>query len=66
VICALSDKTISTQPVVALPSGHVVLKECYRQLVKPTMTNPFTSKKIKEKQVLELQKGKTVVRMDRW
>jgi nitric oxide synthase-interacting protein len=59
VICALSDKTISTQPVVALPSGHVVLKECYEQLVKPTMTNPFTSKKIKEKQVLELQKGKS-------
>ena len=59
VVCALSDKTISMQPVVALPSGHVILKECYDDLVKPTMMDPFTSKKIKEKHVLELQKGKS-------
>ena len=59
VVCALSDKTISMQPVVALASGHVILKECYDKLVKPTMTDPFTSKKMKEKHVLELQKGKS-------
>jgi nitric oxide synthase-interacting protein len=59
VVCALSDKTISTQPVVALPSGNVILKECYTDLVKPTMMDPFTSKKIKEKHVLELTKGKS-------
>mmetsp|Transcript_28956 Transcript_28956/g.47826 ORF Transcript_28956/g.47826 Transcript_28956/m.47826 type:complete len:268 (+) Transcript_28956:102-905(+) len=59
VVCALSDKTISMQPVVALPSGHVILKECYTDLVQPTMMDPFSSKKIKEKHVLELQKGKS-------
>lgn len=59
VVCALSDKTISMQPVVALASGHVILKECYDTLVKPTMTDPFTSKKMKERHVLELQKGKS-------
>mmetsp|Transcript_19559 Transcript_19559/g.29002 ORF Transcript_19559/g.29002 Transcript_19559/m.29002 type:complete len:274 (-) Transcript_19559:352-1173(-) len=60
VLCTLSEKTISTQPVVALPSGHVILKQCYDDLVKPTMMDPFTSKKIKkEKHVLTLQKGKS-------
>lgn len=59
VVCALSDKSISMQPVVALPSGHVILKECYTNLVQPTMIDPFSSKKIKEKHVLELQKGKS-------
>lgn len=59
VVCALSDKAITTQEVVALPSGHVILKECYEDLVKPGMQDPFTSKKIKEKHVLELQKARS-------
>jgi nitric oxide synthase-interacting protein len=59
VVCALSDKIISTQPVVALPGGHVILKDCYEGLVRPSMIDPFTSKKIKEKHVLELQKGRS-------
>jgi len=60
VLCALSEKTITTQPVVALlPSGHVILKKCYEELVQPTMINPFTSKRIKQKHVLQLQKGRS-------
>lgn len=59
VLCALSEKTISTQPAVALPGGHVILKQCYDDLVKPSMIDPFTSKKIKEKKVLTLQKGRS-------
>jgi hypothetical protein len=34
VVCALSDKTISMQLVVALASGLAILKECYDMLVK--------------------------------
>lgn len=54
--CALSDKTITTQPVVAI-KGRVVLEEVYDDLVKPTMTDPFSGKKLKEKHILHIQKG---------
>ena len=58
--CCLSHKTISTQPVVALfGEGHVILEDLYDKLVKPTMICPFTSKKLKEKNVVRLVKGKS-------
>jgi len=62
VICALSEKIISTQPAVALcgPSGgHVILEKMYTQLVEPTMVCPITSKKLKVKHILKLVKGKS-------
>lgn len=58
--CCLSHKTITTQPVVALfGEGHVVLEEMYDSLVKPTMLCPFSGKKLKEKHVVRLEKGKS-------
>lgn len=57
--CALSDKTISTQPAVALPSGQVVLQDCFEKLIQPTMVDPFSGKKFKPKHVLHLVKGRS-------
>lgn len=62
VVCAISDKTISTQPAIALcgPSGgHVILQDLYTQLVEPTMVCPITSKNLKPKHILKLVKGKS-------
>lgn len=58
VLCAVSHKTITTQPVVAM-NNHVVLEEIYDKLVKPTMICPITGKKLKEKNIRRLQKGKS-------
>jgi nitric oxide synthase-interacting protein len=58
VLCAISHKTITTQPVVAMKE-HVVLEEVYDKLVKATMTCPVTGKKLKEKNIRRLQKGKS-------
>mmetsp|Transcript_15283 Transcript_15283/g.21953 ORF Transcript_15283/g.21953 Transcript_15283/m.21953 type:complete len:107 (-) Transcript_15283:143-463(-) len=58
VVCAVSNKAITTQPVVAIKStGQVMLQSCYDELVKPTMTCPITGKKLKEKDVIILQKA---------
>ena len=62
VLCAISDKIISTQPAVALcgPSGgHVILEELYTQLIQPTMICPITSQKLKVKHILKLVKGRS-------
>jgi nitric oxide synthase-interacting protein len=58
VLCAVSHKTITTQPVVAM-NNVVVLEEIYDKLVKPTMVCPITGKKLKEKNIRRLQKGKS-------
>ena len=55
--CALSDKQITFQDTVLLKkSNKVVLSSIYRDLVKPTMTCPFSGGKLKEKDVLKLVK----------
>lgn len=58
VLCAVSHKTISTQPVVAM-NEHVVLEEVFDSLVKDTMICPITGKKLKKKNIRKLQKGKS-------
>eukprot|EP00579_Thalassiosira_antarctica_P004433 CAMPEP_0201881066 /NCGR_PEP_ID=MMETSP0902-20130614/11478_1 /ASSEMBLY_ACC=CAM_ASM_000551 /TAXON_ID=420261 /ORGANISM="Thalassiosira antarctica, Strain CCMP982" /LENGTH=339 /DNA_ID=CAMNT_0048409193 /DNA_START=30 /DNA_END=1049 /DNA_ORIENTATION=- len=60
ILCAVSHKTITTQPTIAIrTSGQIMLKSVYDELAKPTMTCPVTGKKFKEKDVLELIKGKS-------
>lgn len=60
ILCAVSHKTITTQPTVAIAkTGQVMLKSVYEELAKPTMTCPMTGKRFKEKDVLELIKGKS-------
>jgi len=60
VLCAVSHKTLTTQPTVAIKnSGQVMLKSVFDELAKPTMTCPVTGKRFKEKDVLELIKGRS-------
>ena len=60
ILCAVSHKTITTQPTVVIKNtGQVMLKSVYKELAQPTMTCPITGKKFKEKDVLELIKGKS-------
>jgi len=58
VLCAVSHKTITTQPVVAMKE-HVVLEEVFDKLVKDTMECPITGKKLKQKNIRRLQKAKS-------
>jgi len=62
-ICAVSNKAITTQPVVVIKkTGVVILKEFYDSVVKTTTEKlmcPITGKKFKEKDVLELKKGRS-------
>lgn len=58
--CCVSHKAIYAQPVVVLKKGgHVVLEEVYKEVIQPTMICPITEKKLKEKHILTLQKGKS-------
>lgn len=60
ILCAVSHKTITTQPTIVIAkTGQVMLKSVYDELAKPTMTCPVTGKKFKEKDVVELIKGKS-------
>eukprot|EP00584_Thalassiosira_punctigera_P001443 CAMPEP_0172532370 /NCGR_PEP_ID=MMETSP1067-20121228/5451_1 /TAXON_ID=265564 ORGANISM="Thalassiosira punctigera, Strain Tpunct2005C2" /NCGR_SAMPLE_ID=MMETSP1067 /ASSEMBLY_ACC=CAM_ASM_000444 /LENGTH=370 /DNA_ID=CAMNT_0013316877 /DNA_START=75 /DNA_END=1188 /DNA_ORIENTATION=+ len=60
ILCAVSHKTLSTQPVVVIKkTGQVMLKSAYEELAKPTMTCPVTDKRFKEKDVLELVRGRS-------
>jgi len=60
ILCAVSHKTITTQPTIVITkTGQVMLKSVYTELAKPDMTCPITGKKFKEKDVLELIKGKS-------
>ena len=63
-ICAVSNKAITTQPVVVIKkTGVVILKQVYNSVVKTKdgkkMVCPVTGKKFKEKDLLELKKGKS-------
>jgi len=56
----VSHKTITTQPTIAIAkTGQVMLKSVYKELAEPDMTCPITGKKFKQKDVLELVKGKS-------
>lgn len=62
--CAVSKKTITTQKVVAIKkTGVVMLKDVYETVVKTPngkgMICPITGKPFKEKDLLELVKGKS-------
>lgn len=60
VLCAVSHKQITTQPAVCIKtSGQVMLKSVYEELAKPDMVCPVTSKKFKEKDVIDLVSGKS-------
>ena len=60
ILCAVSHKTITTQPTIALKNtGHVMLQSVYEELAKPTMTCPITGRKFKEKDVLVLARGRS-------
>ena len=60
VLCAVSHKAITTQPAIVIKStGHVMLKSVYEELAVPTMTCPVTGRKFKEKDVLELARGRS-------
>ncbi|KAL9180704.1 hypothetical protein ACHAXT_011157 [Thalassiosira profunda] len=60
ILCAVSHKTITTQPTVAIAkTGQVMLESVYKELAEPTMQCPVTGKKFKEKDVIELIKGKS-------
>jgi nitric oxide synthase-interacting protein len=60
VVCAVSGKVITTQPVVTIKSsGLILLKQVYETVVHPTMICPITGIKIKPEDVLELQCGKS-------
>ena len=57
-VCAVSRDTLTTQPVIVIKkTGQVMLKSVYKKLVKPSMICPITSKKFKEKDVIELKKA---------
>lgn len=65
-VCAVSNKTITTQEVVAIKkTGVVMLKDVYDDVVKKSsdgksiMICPITGKKFKEKDVIQLEKGKS-------
>jgi nitric oxide synthase-interacting protein len=60
ILCAVSHKAITTQPTIVLKNtGHVMLQSVYDELAKPTMTCPVTGRKFKEKDVLELVRGRS-------
>jgi len=56
-LCCVSNKVISTQQAVAIKkTGAVMLEDVFLKIVKPSMTCPVTGKKIKEKDILYLNK----------
>lgn len=60
ILCGVSHKAITTQPAVLIKnSGQIMLKSVYEELAKPDMVCPVTSKKFKEKDVIELVKGRS-------
>mmetsp|Transcript_2148 Transcript_2148/g.2577 ORF Transcript_2148/g.2577 Transcript_2148/m.2577 type:complete len:293 (-) Transcript_2148:4211-5089(-) len=59
-LCAVSNKAITTQSVIVIKkTGIVILKDVYDKIVKPSMVCPITGKKIKEKDVVNLNKCAT-------
>lgn len=59
VICSVSHKVITTQPIIAL-HGHVMLKDMYTQYALPTLICPITGRKFNvKKDVIELVAGRS-------
>ncbi|CAI5747295.1 unnamed protein product [Peronospora destructor] len=60
VLCAVTKKEISHHHAVLLrPSGQVILANCLKDMVLPTMTCPVTGLKLRKKDVVHLQAGGT-------
>ncbi|KAI9908481.1 hypothetical protein PsorP6_003207 [Peronosclerospora sorghi] len=60
VLCAVTKKEISHQHAVLLrPSGQVILENCLKEMVLPTMTCPVTGLKLRKKDIVHLQAGGT-------
>ena len=60
VLCAVSHKAITTQNTIVIKNtGQVMLKSVYKELAVPTMTCPVTGRKFREKDVLELVRGRS-------
>jgi len=56
----LSDALSNSVPCVVLKStGDVITSECYEKLIKKDMIHPLTGEKMKEKDVITLQRGGT-------
>jgi nitric oxide synthase-interacting protein len=59
VICSVSHKVITTQPIIAL-RGHVMLRDMYERYALPTLTCPITGRKFNvKKDVIELVAGRS-------
>lgn len=59
VICSVSHKVITTQPIIAL-HGHVMLRDMYTQYALPTLICPITGRKVNVKRdVIELVPGRS-------
>ena len=60
VLCAVSHKAITTQTTIVIKNtGQVMLKAVYEELAAPTMTCPVTGRKFRNKDVLELVRGRS-------
>ena len=60
VLCAVTKKEISHHYAVLLrPSGQVILANCLKEMVLPTMTCPVTGLKLRKKDIVHLQAGGT-------
>ncbi|KAG7378599.1 hypothetical protein PHYPSEUDO_009882 [Phytophthora pseudosyringae] len=60
VLCAVTKKEVSHHHAVLLrPSGQVVLENCLKDMVLPTMTCPVTGLKLRKKDIVHLQAGGT-------
>jgi len=58
VVCSVSGKRITSQPVVYLkPSNVYMLEECFKQLALPSMTCPLTSKPFLASDVVHLHQA---------
>ncbi|CAD7943267.1 unnamed protein product [Amoebophrya sp. A25] len=58
--CSVTKKPITHQKVTLLkPSGYVVLEECLKTVVRPTMTCPISGVKLEESDLVPLVPGNT-------
>lgn len=59
-LCAVTRSEVTHQPTVLLrPSGIIVLEECLKDMVLPTMTCPITNMKLRKKDLVYLQMAGT-------
>ena len=60
-VCAVTNDVLSNSTPVAVlrPTGDVVTVECVEKIIKKDMTHPLTSQKLKEDDIIYLQRGGT-------